>query len=77
MQKDLPLFTGTPSRSLFPRGFLWDDGFILQIICVWEPLLCIESLDTWINTLDERGWIPREQIRGAEAENFADKNFLK
>jgi len=24
----------------------------------------MESIDTWMQTLDERGWIPREQIRG-------------
>lgn len=71
------LFTSTPSRVTFPRGFLWDEGFHLLLLCRWDHILCMEIVASWLNTQTSTGWIPREQARGSEQENvFTDKRFL-
>lgn len=57
-------FSTTPSRLIFPRCFLWDDGFHLTILADKHPNKTIEFLGQWIAKIDLFGWIAREQIRG-------------
>lgn len=71
------LFSSSPSRITFPRGFLWDEGFHLLLICRWDRRLCMEIIQSWLNTMSPEGWIPREQARGPEQESmFSEKRFL-
>ncbi|KAL9936545.1 hypothetical protein V8E36_004613 [Tilletia maclaganii] len=69
------LFSASPSRSLFPRGFYWDEGFHLAHIGVWDNDLSLEILRSWVNLIDEDGWVGREQGLGAEALSRIPEKF--
>ncbi|KAJ9094479.1 hypothetical protein QFC21_006018 [Naganishia friedmannii] len=69
------LLTATPSRSFFPRGFYWDEGFHLPIIAEWDNDLALEILKSWIGLIDENGWVAREQILGEEARSKVPQEF--
>lgn len=69
------LFTATPSRSFFPRGFYWDEGFHLAVIGDWDNDLTLDILKSWIDLIDENGWVGREQILGEEARSKVPAEF--
>jgi mannosyl-oligosaccharide glucosidase len=69
------LFTSVPSRPFFPRGFLWDEGFHLQVVLDWDMDLALNVVKSWFALMDENGWIAREQILGPEARSKVPPEF--
>ncbi|ETW01470.1 hypothetical protein, variant 1 [Aphanomyces invadans] len=70
------LFTAVPSRSFFPRGFLWDEGFHQLGIIPFDPDVAVQVVDSWLNLMDGDGYISREQIRGTLAEARVPAEFI-
>jgi mannosyl-oligosaccharide glucosidase len=75
LTEEQQLLTATPSRSKFPRGFYWDEGFHLAHIGAWDNDLSLEILKSWIDLVDEDGWVAREQILGEEARSRVPTEF--
>lgn len=69
------LFTSIPSRSFFPRGFLWDEGFHLLPVIDWDADLTLDIIKSWFQLMDDDGWIGREQILGQEARSKVPEEF--
>ncbi|CEO98596.1 Mannosyl-oligosaccharide glucosidase [Plasmodiophora brassicae] len=61
------LLAVVPARAFFPRGFLWDEGFHQLLVCRFHPDLCMRIIESWVEHIDDDGWLPREQILGEES----------
>lgn len=70
------LFTLVPSRAFFPRGFYWDEGFHFLPLIEYDPDLVLEIFESWVNLIDETGWLAREQILGDEARSRVPEEFV-
>ena len=69
------LMSTVPSRPFFPRGFLWDEGFHLQVILDWDMDFALDIFSSWLDLMDEEGWIAREQILGPEVRSKVPQEF--
>ncbi|KAL5717632.1 mannosyl-oligosaccharide glucosidase [Ranunculus cassubicifolius] len=70
------LYTAVPSRPVFPRGFLWDEGFHQLLIWRWDIRICLDILGHWLDLMNIDGWIPREQILGSEALSKVPQEYV-
>ncbi|ORE08505.1 glycoside hydrolase [Rhizopus microsporus var. microsporus] len=75
LTKPQTLFTATPSRPFFPRGFYWDEGFHQLLIGEWDNDLSLDIIKHWVSLIDENGWVAREQILGEEARSKVPAEF--
>ncbi|EGG23802.1 glycoside hydrolase family 63 protein [Cavenderia fasciculata] len=71
---DSTLFGTTPSRAIFGRPFLWDEGLHQLVVGHFDSDMSLEILSSWLNTMDANGWIAHDQILDREIASFALEN---
>ncbi|CAI5741675.1 unnamed protein product [Hyaloperonospora brassicae] len=71
-----PLLTAVPSRSFFPRGFAWDEGFHQIGVSVFDDRVTRDVIVHWLDLMEEDGYIAREQILGHDARRRVPAEFL-
>uniref|UniRef100_A0A183C9X9 Mannosyl-oligosaccharide glucosidase n=1 Tax=Globodera pallida TaxID=36090 RepID=A0A183C9X9_GLOPA len=72
----LSLISAVPSRTGFPRGFLWDEGHHNLLISRFDPKLSLDIVAAYLDTMNINGWIPREVALGPEAEARIPAQYL-
>ena len=86
IREPIALLSTTPSRTSFPRGFLWDEGFHLLLLVQWDYKLAMDIIRSWLAAMyvyDDGsgvccpgGWIPREMILGDDASKRVPSEFI-
>lgn len=60
------LFAFTPLRRDAPWGDYWDEGFHLVLVMEYDWELAAVVMHSWLDQMDNDGWIAREQVLGEE-----------